>query len=239
MTSFFRYTISAAVLLALTIVLACSGGSDEEDAPTGDAFASNTPVPTGSESEEEPTPGLVPATDCASLPAPTQPLRTPPEVQVKTYPQKPDMTIDADKKYLAHLYTEKGHIIINLRPDLAPEHVNSFVFLANDKYYDGLVFHRVVPGFVAQTGDPTGTGSGGPGYNVPLEASDTPFNRGVLGMARTSDPNSAGSQWFITLDTASHLNGSYTVFGEVVSGMEFVDCIAQGDKVVELSITEL
>jgi cyclophilin family peptidyl-prolyl cis-trans isomerase len=113
------------------------------------------------------------------------------------------------------------------------------VFLANDKYYDGLVFHRVNSGFVAQTGDPTGTGSGGPGYKVPLEASDTPFNRGVLGMARTSDPNSAGSQWFITLDAAPSLNGAYTVFGEVVSGIEFVDCIAQGDKIVELSITEL
>jgi cyclophilin family peptidyl-prolyl cis-trans isomerase len=97
----------------------------------------------------------------------------------------------------------------------------------------------VEPGFVVQTGDPTGTGRGGPGYTVPLEASDTPFNRGILGMARTNDPNSAGSQWFITLDTAAHLNGQYTVFGEVVSGMEFVDCIAQGDSIVELSITEL
>jgi cyclophilin family peptidyl-prolyl cis-trans isomerase len=238
MTTIPRYALSAALFLALAVVLACSGG-DDEDEPDGDASATNTPVTTGSESEEEPTPGLVPATDCASLPAPTQPLRTPPEVQVKSYPQKPDMTIDADKKYLAHLYTEKGHIIINLRPDLAPEHVNSFVFLANDKYYDGLVFHRVISGFVAQTGDPTGTGSGGPGYKVPLEASDTPFNRGVLGMARTSDPNSAGSQWFITLDAAPSLNGAYTVFGEVVSGIEFVDCIAQGDKIVELSITEL
>jgi len=231
MKTFSRYAIPLALLLALALVLACSSG-DEEDTPNSDPSAT-------AESEVEPTPGLVPATDCATLPTPTQPSRTPPEVQVKTYPQKPDMTIDAAKKYLAHLYTEKGHIIINLRPDLAPEHVNAFVFLTNDKYYDGLVFHRVVAGFVAQTGDPTGAGSGGPGYTIPLEASDVPFNRGVLGMARTNDPNSAGSQWFITLDTASHLNGQYTVFGEVVSGMEFVDCIAQGDKIVEMSITEL
>jgi peptidylprolyl isomerase len=93
---------------------------------------------------------------------------------------------------------------------------------------------------VVQTGDPTGTGRGGPGYTLPLEASDVPFDRGVVGMARRGDDvNSGGSQWFITLEPAMSLNGGYTVFGEVVTGMEYVDCIAKGDKIVELSITEL
>jgi peptidylprolyl isomerase len=236
MMNFARYAISVVLLIALAVVLACGGGDDDDESDDS-AFATETPASNGGEGEGEATP--LQLTDCATLPTPTQPTRTPPEVQMKSYDQKPDMTIDAEKKYLAHLYTEKGHIIINLRPDLAPEHVNSFVFLANDKYYDGLTFHRVVEGFVAQTGDPTGTGTGGPGYTIPLEPSDVPFNRGVVGMARTADPNSAGSQWFITLDTAAHLNTQYTVFGEVVQGMEFVDCIAQGDRIVELSITEL
>ena len=104
---------------------------------------------------------------------------------MKTYDQKPAMTIDAAKKYTADVNTVRGHVIMELRPDLAPEHVNSFVFLARDGFYNGVTFHRVVAGFVAQAGDPTGTGSGGPGYTVPLEASAEPFVRGVLGMART------------------------------------------------------
>ena len=230
MIKYIRILLSFGAILLVAAAVAC-GDSEEEDP---DSFATDTP-PAG----ETPEPTPQSTTNCETLPTPSPPLRTPPEVQVKTYPTYPETIIDVNKKYLAHLYTEKGHVIINLRPDLAPEHVNSFVFLANDKYFDGLTFHRVVPGFVAQTGDPTGTGSGGPGYTVPLEPSDTPFNRGVVGMARTADPNSAGSQWFITLDTASHLNNQYTVFGEVVQGMEFVDCIAQGDRIVELSITEL
>jgi len=158
---------------------------------------------------------------------------------VKTYEKKPDLTIDAAKKYTAHVYTTRGHFAMELRPDLAPEHVNSFVFLARDDFYDGVKFHRVVPGFVAQAGDPSGTGSGGPGYTILLEASQESFVRGVLGMARTNDPNSAGSQWFVTLGDAPHLNNQYTVFGKVIDdGMSIVDCIAQGDAIITLDITE-
>jgi peptidylprolyl isomerase len=224
----FLLAVSAFLLLAL---VAC--GSSEDNSSDGDPPATETPI------TADETPDPTPITDCSKLPTPSPPVATPPEVQMKSYSEKPAMTIDPTKKYLAHVYTETGHIIIDLRPDLAPEHVNSFVFLANENYFDGLTFHRVVPGFVAQTGDPTGSGSGGPGYNIPLEKSDVPFERGVVGMARTSDPNSAGSQWFITLDTASHLNGSYTVFGTVVQGQEVADCITQGERIVELSITEL
>ena len=158
---------------------------------------------------------------------------------MKKYDNKPDLTIDPAKKYTAHVYTDRGHFAMELRPDIAPEHVNSFVFLARDDFYNGVKFHRVVPGFVAQAGDPTGTGSGGPGYNINLEPSQESFSRGVLGMARSNDPNSAGSQWFVTLGDAPHLNSAYTVFGKVVdTDMAIVDCIAQGDAIISLDITE-
>jgi cyclophilin family peptidyl-prolyl cis-trans isomerase len=169
---------------------------------------------------------------------------------VKSYPAEPSMTIDASKTYIATVKTERGDFKIKLRPDLAPHHVNSFVFLAKDGYFDHVTFHRVIPGFVAQTGDPTGTGGGGPGYTIPLEVANTiPYARGVVGMARASDPNSAGSQWFVTYGGASSLNGQYTTFGEVTEGMEVVDCItsrdpsrnpnaAPGDKIVSITIDE-
>lgn len=156
----------------------------------------------------------------------------------KSYPQPPQMSIDPEKKYVATVKTVRGDFTIELRPDLAPQHTNSFVFLARDGFYDGVVFHRVVPGFVAQAGDPTGTGGGGPGYALPLEPSDVPFERGVLGMARTNDPNSAGSQWFVTYDRAAHLDGQYTVFGQVTAGMDTVDCIQQGDAITTIEIRE-
>jgi cyclophilin family peptidyl-prolyl cis-trans isomerase len=157
---------------------------------------------------------------------------------MKSYDSRPAMAIDPSKTYTATIKTVRGDIVINLRPDLAPEHVNSFVFLANDGYYDGIVFHRVEPGFVIQGGDPTGTGSGGPGYTIPAEFNAEPHVRGVLSMARTSDPNSAGSQFFVTLGDAPHLDNQYTLFGEVTSGMEVVDCIAVGDAMITIDIAE-
>jgi peptidylprolyl isomerase len=157
---------------------------------------------------------------------------------MKSYPQRPELTIDDSRKYTADVHTTRGDFTLELLPQLAPEHVNSFVFLARDKFYDGTKFHRVVPGFVAQGGDPTGTGTGGPGYNVPLEASKEPFKRGIIGMARSSEPNSAGSQWFVTLGDAPHLNGQYTAFGRVTDGMDVVDSIEVGDAIVSLDIQE-
>jgi peptidylprolyl isomerase len=201
----------------------------------------------GEEEESGGQPGDAAPTISATAPAdvaPTQPADCPPasgdapEAQVKTYASAPEMTIDPAKKYTATVKTVRGDFTIELRPDLAPQHVNSFVFLARDGYYDGVTFHRVVPGFVAQAGDPTGTGSGGPGYTLPLEPSDVPFERGVVGAARTSDPNSAGSQWFVTYGQAEHLTGQYTVFGFVTSGMDVVDCIQQGDKIKTIEISE-
>lgn len=157
---------------------------------------------------------------------------------MKSYPERPALTIDTSRKFVAQVHTTRGDFALELLPEIAPEHVNSFVFLARDKFYDGTKFHRVVPGFVAQGGDPTGTGTGGPGYTVPLEASREPFNRGAIGMARSSDPNSAGSQWFVTLGDAPHLNGQYTVFGKVTEGMDVVDSIEVGDSIVTLDIEE-
>jgi len=129
------------------------------------------------------------------------------------------------------LTTKNGKVVIRLLPDIAPKHVKQIQALVARHFYDGIVFHRVIPGFMAQTGDPTGTGSGGSDLpNVPLEASTTPFKRGSVGMARSQDPDSANSQFFICLGDSAFLNGNYTVFGEVVSGMDVVDKIKAGTQ---------
>jgi peptidylprolyl isomerase len=136
---------------------------------------------------------------------------------------------DSDADNTVILTTKNGKIVIRLRPDLAPKHVAQIKTLVKRKFYDGIVFHRVIDGFMAQTGDPTGTGSGGSDLpNLPAEFTDTPFKRGTVGMARSSDPNSANSQFFICFADAPFLNGKYTVFGEVVSGMDVVDKIKKG-----------
>jgi peptidylprolyl isomerase len=136
----------------------------------------------------------------------------------------PQNTILIDTKY--------GRVVIKLRPDLAPKHAERIKLLARDKFYDNVPFHRVIPGFMAQTGDgQRGDGTGGSKYpNVAAEFSKTtPFTRGTVGMARTSDPNSANSQFFICFADAPWLNGQYTVVGEVVSGMEAVDKLKKGE----------
>jgi len=161
-----------------------------------------------------------------------------PEPQMKTYAQEPPLTIDAAKQYTATVKTVRGDFTIKLRPDIAPHHVNSFVFLARDHFFDGLKFHRVVPGFVIQGGDPAGNGTGGPGYKLKLEPGSVAFDRAVVGAARSQDPDSAGSQWFVTLGAAPNLNGQYTVFGQVTAGMDVVDCVAVGDQIVSVDIAE-
>lgn len=120
-------------------------------------------------------------------------------------------------------------VLIELRPDLAPKHVERVKQLAAENFYDGIVFHRVIPGFMAQTGDPTGTGTGGSKYeDLPAEFSDQPFTRGTVGAARTADPNSANSQFFICFEGCGHLKGQYTVWGKVIEGMEAVEKIKPG-----------
>jgi cyclophilin family peptidyl-prolyl cis-trans isomerase len=135
-----------------------------------------------------------------------------------------------------------GRVVIELRPDLAPKHVARIKELVRQGFYDGIVFHRVIEGFMAQTGDPTGTGMGGSGQKIDAEFSQQPFKRGTLGMARAQSPNSADSQFFIMFAEGSFLNGQYTVWGQVVEGMEFVDKIKRGeppanpDKIVKLQV---
>ncbi|GGG47530.1 peptidylprolyl isomerase [Chelatococcus composti] len=135
-----------------------------------------------------------------------------------------------DPENTIYLDTKDGRVTIRLRPDLAPMHVEQIKKLTRAGFYDGVVFHRVIEGFMAQTGDPTGTGTGRSNLpDLPAEFSNAPFKRGTVGMARAQDPNSANSQFFICFDDASFLNGQYTVFGEVVSGMEVVDKIKKGN----------
>jgi len=138
---------------------------------------------------------------------------------------------------------ESGQVVIELRPDLAPKHVARLKELSREGFYDGVVFHRVIPGFMAQTGDPTGTGRGGSDKpDLPAEFSREPFQRGTLGMARTADPNSANSQFFINYVATPHLDGQYTIVGQVVEGMEHIDQLAKGepprnpDKIVEMRV---
>jgi cyclophilin family peptidyl-prolyl cis-trans isomerase len=136
-----------------------------------------------------------------------------------------------------------GAVVIELLPDVAPKHVERIKELAREGFYDGVVFHRVIPGFMAQTGDPTGTGRGGSDKpDLSAEFSKVPFERGTMGMARSQSPNSANSQFFIMFAAAPHLNGQYTVWGRVVEGMEYVDQIAKGepprnpDKMVKVTV---
>ena len=136
-------------------------------------------------------------------------------------------------------------VVIELLPDLAPNHVKQIKTLISEKFYDGIIFHRVITGFMAQTGDPTGTGMGGSDLpDVRAEFTDTPFERGTLGMARSQHPDSANSQFFICFQEASFLNNQYTVFGKVTEGMEFIDTIVKGeppefpDKIISISLSE-
>ncbi len=136
-----------------------------------------------------------------------------------------------DRENQLVLTLKSGKVVIRLRPDVAPKHVERIKLLARRGFYDGLKFHRVIAGFMAQTGDPKGDGTGGSDLpNLPAEFNPMPFQRGTLGMARASSPNSANSQFFIMFADGSFLNGQYTAFGEVVSGMEFVDQIKKGPK---------
>jgi peptidylprolyl isomerase len=202
--------IGATTLLAV-LALACNGNGDD----------AGTPPPQDEAQPTEQTPAASPSLEPTPM----------------TYAERPELTIDPDKKYTAIIETEKGTFRIQLRPDLALETVNSFIFLAREGYFDGVTFHRVLrerpgqPDFVAQGGDPTGTGSGGPGYNLPDEFSDTPFERGTVAMANTGAPNSSGSQFFITYNDQFQdvLNERFTVFGKVIEGMEVIESLTPRD----------
>ena len=151
-----------------------------------------------------------------------------------------------DLENTLYLELENGRVVIEMRPDLAPQHVARIKTLAREGFYDSIVFHRVIEGFMAQTGDPTGTGTGGSGQNLDAEFNDAPHLRGTVSMARAGHPDSADSQFFICFAAAPFLDGQYTVWGQVVSGMEFVDQIKKGapgsgmvdtpDKILSLKV---
>jgi peptidylprolyl isomerase len=147
-----------------------------------------------------------------------------------------------DLENTLYLDTDYGRVVIALRPDIAPKHVARIKELTRQKFYDGLLFHRVIDGFMAQTGDPRGNGTGGSGTKLPAEFSREPFVRGTVGMARAQDPNSGDSQFFIMFAPGSFLDGKYTVWGRVTSGMEFVDRIKRGepprspDKIIRMQV---
>ena len=168
----------------------------------------------------------------------------------KQWSSSPEMQIDVNKRYTATLETDKGDIVIDLLPQAAPITVNNFVFLARQGYYDGVTFHRVLPDFVAQGGDPTGSGSGGPGYFIPNETSAglTFDSAGVVAMANSGKDRN-GSQFFITYGPLPDLNGGYTIFGRVTSGMDVAQALTPrdpsktpnappGDKIKTIKIVE-
>jgi peptidylprolyl isomerase len=177
-----------------------------------------------------------------------QPVEVPP-VTSKQYDAPPPMTIDVKKQYFARVKLAKGgEFVMQLFPDKAPITVNSFVFLAREEYFTGVTFHRVLPGFMAQGGDPTGKGTGGPGYEFVNEDNDLMFDKaGVVAMANAGR-NTNGSQFFITFGPAEYLNGDYTIFGQVIEGMDVVNNITlrdpnknpdfPGDAIESISITE-
>lgn len=216
--------LSALIVVGIFVVLGIMlytnqpGNSAQTGAaPTDAAFSSQPTPPPGSEL----TPG-----------APATPEATPASETTGRYNAPPPMTIDPSKTYTATITTPRGDIVIKLRPDLAPQTVNSFVFLAREGFYDGLTWHRVLPNFMAQGGDPEGTGMGGPGYTIPAEFTNKIlFDRpGIVAMARPgNDINGNGSQFFITTAPAPHLNEQYTIFGEVIQGLDIVNGIPLRD----------
>jgi cyclophilin family peptidyl-prolyl cis-trans isomerase len=170
-------------------------------------------------------------------------------LEAKQFTQCPEMTIEQTRQYIATLKTEKGDVKIELFADQAPLAVNNFIFLAENGWFDGVTFHRVIPGFVAQAGDPTGTGYGGPGYAFKNEATDLKFDRaGVVGMANAG-ADSNGSQFFITFAPAPNLDGGYTIFGQVIEGMDVLESLTErdpsqnadlppGDQILSVTIEE-
>ncbi|MQA01107.1 MAG: peptidylprolyl isomerase [Dehalococcoidia bacterium] len=161
--------------------------------------------------------------DETSTPAPTGTVEGEDPI-TRSYEAAPEMSIDVARSYEAVIHLDAGDVRVELLPDEAPGYVNNFVFLAQNDFFDGLTFHRVVPGFVAQGGDPTGSGFGGPGYGLEEESNRLTFEPGVLSMAKSA-AGVSGSQFFVTLGPAPHLNGDFTVFGRVTEGLELLEAL--------------
>ncbi len=223
----------AVMVLSLGAIFFGSQGGIHSGQPTVDDIAGTaTPAPTSTAA-------------AAEADATTEPAATDQSIQ-RVYAAPPAFEIDVTNSYEVVILTEKGEIRIELLPEEAPGYVNNFVFLARNNFYDGLVFHRVVEGFVAQAGDPTATGFTGSGYVLEEETNDLQFDAGVLAMAKAGSSVN-GSQFFITLEPAPHLNGQFTVFGRVTEGMDVVRALTKrnpgddqppGDRIISIEVLE-
>ncbi len=171
-------------------------------------------------------------TSCATAPSEPAPMKKP-----MSYSAPPPMTINTSKQYTATIETEKGNLVLELFAKDVPVTVNNFVFLAREGFYDGTTFHRVIPDFMAQGGDPTGTGTGGPGYSFADEFTKHTHVTGALSMANAG-PNTNGSQFFITYTPQHHLDNHHSVFGQLVDGMDVLKAIKNGDTIVRITIEE-
>lgn len=174
---------------------------------------------------QEPEPKPEPAPEPAPTPKP------------KTYSAPPSMVIDTSKQYTATIETEKGDLVLELFASDVPVTVNNFVFLAREGYYDGTTFHRIIPGFMAQGGDPTGTGSGNPGYRFEDEFTEHTHVTGALSMANAG-PGTNGSQFFITYTPQHALDGKHSVFGQLIEGMDVLEKLTNGDAIRRIVIEE-
>jgi len=164
-----------------------------------------------------------------------QQCSSPVVAQKQTQEKKEKMMSESN---IVKLELEAGVVTIELYPDVAPKTVESFKSLINKGFYDGLTFHRVIPGFMAQGGDPEGTGMGGPGFNIAAEFNDKKHVRGTLAMARSADPDSAGSQFYICFAPQPHLDGQYTIFGQVTDGMALIDNLNNGSLIKKMTLAD-
>ncbi len=223
--------ISKIFILILTAFVFSSCGSDKDSSQSEQAV-----------SEESQSMGKS-ETELRSMPAGERPLaQLPAHERADYFDSEPEMVIDESKMYMATVRTEKGDITMQLNATYAPLHVNNFVFLSQQGFYDGLTFHRVIPGFVAQGGDPLGAGNGGPGYTIPAEFG-LPHDQGAVAMARRPDQvnpekRSSGSQFYITLAPQHQLDGEYSVFGNVTEGFEVAQQLKVGDLITRIDIVE-
>ena len=171
-------------------------------------------------------------TSCNATPSEPAPIS-----KRMSYSAPPPMTIDISKQYTATIETEKGNLELELFAKDVPVTVNNFVFLAREGFYDGTTFHRIIPNFMAQGGDPTGTGTGGPGYKFADEFTKHTHGTGTLSMANAG-PNTNGSQFFITYTPQTHLNNHHSVFGQLIEGMDVLKALKNGDAIVRITIEE-
>ncbi len=171
---------------------------------------------------------------CGATPSGPAPMST---SKPMTYSASPPMTIDTDKQYTATIETGKGNLVLELFASDVPVTVNNFVFLAREGFYDGTTFHRVIADFMAQGGDPTGTGRGGPGYKFADEFTKHTHVTGALSMANAG-PNTNGSQFFILYSPQHHLDGKHSVFGQLIDGMDILKAIKNGDTIARITIGE-